>query len=62
MARSRANHSQILEACKVAVGELYADKSVSPRETKDSLEEIKQEIDGYLESLAESEDEHEEAE
>lgn len=47
------NNKELLKAAKEAVQELFSDTSVSQTQCRENLEEIKADIDGYLDTLEE---------
>ena len=49
-------HLEFLDAAKTAIVNLYSDKSVGPDVTKESLEELLEEIETRVEALEMDED------
>lgn len=45
------NHDELKEAAKSAVNSVFGDRSVGPRTTIDSLEEIASDIDALIDAL-----------
>jgi hypothetical protein len=44
-------HVDLFEAAKKALNDLFSDRSVAQAETRDSLEELRDEIDSMLDTL-----------
>lgn len=53
------HHLELVAKAKLACDAVFADRSVFPSDSRDSLEEIKEHIDGMIDALDGDEDDDE---
>ena len=47
----RLDHDELVEAAKQAINAVFGDRSVDPKQTKESLKDLKDEIDILVDAL-----------